>query len=58
MKLTTYLKETREELKHVSWPVQKQVVSFTALVIVISILVAVFLDTFDVLFTRILDYII
>jgi preprotein translocase subunit SecE len=58
MNLINYLKETKEELKHVSWPTQKQITYFTILVIIISILVAVFLSFFDVLFTRILGYII
>lgn len=58
MKLINYLNETKEELKHVSWPTQKQVTYFTILVILISILVAFFLGFFDVLFSHILGYII
>ena len=58
MNLVNYLKETKEELKHVSWPTQKQITNFTILVIIISIAVAAFLGFFDTIFTRILGYII
>jgi len=55
MKLINYLKATRGELKHVSWPTQKQTVYFTIVVIIISILTAAFLGFFDFLFTTLLD---
>lgn len=42
-----YLKETRAELKHVSWPTRKQAVGFTAMVIVLSFLTAALLGLFD-----------
>ncbi|MAG12408.1 preprotein translocase subunit SecE [bacterium] len=55
MKLINYLKATRGELKHVSWPTQKQTAYFTVVVIIISILTAAFLGFFDFLFTTLLD---
>lgn len=55
MGVVDYLKETKEEMKHVSWPTQKQVTIFTIFVIVISILMAIFLGLFDQLFTYLLD---
>lgn len=58
MNLVNYLKETKEELKHVSWPTKKQVVIFTAMVIIISVFVAYFLGIFDAIFVRILGRII
>lgn len=54
-KFIQYLKETRGELKHVSWPTQRQALINTALVIAISILVALLLGFFDFIFTRLLD---
>lgn len=51
MKLVEYLKETRSEMKHVSWPTRRQAIAFTMIVIAISIFVAVFLGLFDYLFT-------
>lgn len=54
-KLVQYVKDTKGELKHVSWPTQKQTIIFTTLVILISIFVALFLGLFDYIFTSLLD---
>jgi len=54
-RLTTYLKETRGELKHVSWPTRKQAIVFTVIVVVISIGVSAYLGVFDFLFTRLIQ---
>jgi preprotein translocase subunit SecE len=54
-RLINYLQDTRGELKHVSWPTRRQSIVLTAVVIVISILVAVFLGFFDYLFSLILQ---
>lgn len=51
-----YLKDTLAELKHVSWPTNKQSVVYTILVIVISALVAVYVGAFDFVFSRGLDW--
>jgi preprotein translocase subunit SecE len=50
-----YVKETRAEMKHVSWPTRKQVFMFTSLVIIISIVVSLFLGLFDGIFTYLLE---
>ena len=52
---TNYLKEVRGELKHVSWPTQKQTIIFTILVIIVSIITAMLLGLFDFVFTSLLD---
>jgi preprotein translocase subunit SecE len=49
-RLTDYLKDTRGELKHVSWPSKKQVIVFTVVIIAFSFIVAAFLGAFDILF--------
>ena len=49
-KITEYIKETRGEFKHVSWPTQKQAILFTIVVILISVFTAFFLGFFDFLF--------
>lgn len=54
MSFSTYLKETKGELKHVSWPTRTQAVLFTTLVIVLSIVMAAYLGAFDYLFTWLL----
>lgn len=55
MKIVEYVKDTRAEMKHVSWPTRSQAVAFTILVIALSIFVAAFLGFFDFLFTKLLS---
>lgn len=55
MKLIDYIKDTRGELKHVSWPTQRQTIAFTILIILISLFTALFLGLFDYIFTFLLD---
>ena len=54
-RLTQYVKDTKGELKHVSWPTQKQTTVFTALVIVVSLFIATFLGAFDYVLTGLID---
>ena len=49
--ITQFVKETRGELKHVSWPTRKQTINATALVIGISLSLALLLALFDWLFS-------
>lgn len=49
-RLLQFLKEARLELKKVSWPTRKELISSTTLVIVVSVLFGVFLGVLDVLF--------
>lgn len=53
MGLINYIKETRGELKHVSWPTKKQSLIYTVLVVFISIAVAAYVGFFDYVFTDI-----
>ena len=50
-----YLKDTRAEMKHVSWPTKSQTISFTALVIAISLACALLLGVFDAGFRKALE---
>lgn len=50
-KLSNYISETREEMKHVSWPTRKQTLTFMILVIIISAVVAAYLGFFDYIFS-------
>lgn len=52
MKLVDYIKETKSEIKHVSWPTKSQSIWFTIIVIVISLLTAFFLGFFDFIFSK------
>jgi preprotein translocase subunit SecE len=53
-RFSEYLKDTKGELKHVTWPSKKTAILFTAIVIVFSVIVSIFLGAFDLLFTEIL----
>ena len=57
-RLSNYISETREEMKHVSWPTRRQTFMLTILVIVISIVVSAYLGLFDFLFSLALKNII
>lgn len=54
MKLTEYLKETRTEMSHVTWPSRRQTIAYSALVIGISLAVAALLGAFDYIFSHLL----
>jgi preprotein translocase subunit SecE len=58
MKLADYLRETKGELKHVSWPTKKQAITFTILVIIISIVTSLILSGFDFGFSYITKFLI
>ena len=51
-KLIECLKEARLELKKVSWPTRKEIISATTLVIALSIAAGLFLGLLDVIFFR------
>lgn len=53
-----YLKDTKDEIAHVSWPTQKQAVTYTLLVIGISTITAIALAAFDYVFGLGLDWFI
>jgi len=50
-KVVEFVKETRAELRHVAWPSRQQTMRATALVIGISLFVALLLGLFDWLFS-------
>jgi preprotein translocase SecE subunit len=54
-RITNYLKETRGELRHVSWPTQRQTAIFTVLIILMSLGIAMLLGFFDFSFTFLLE---
>lgn len=51
-KLINYFKDTAAELKQVSWPSQHQALLYTALVIGVSAIVALFVSAFDYAFSE------
>lgn len=51
MSITSYLKETRSELKHITWPTTQEVIWYTIAVILISGITAYLLGFFDFVFS-------
>lgn len=47
MNIVEYIKETRSEMAHVSWPTRRQAVIYTIVVIVISLVTGMLLGLFD-----------
>lgn len=54
-KLIIFLKEVKTELSKVSWPTKKQMVSYTMIVIGLSLFLALFLGLLDFIFEFILN---
>lgn len=54
----TFLKETRDELKKVTWPTQQEVIRLTLLVIVLSLGVGLFIGGLDLIFAKVMQLLI
>jgi preprotein translocase SecE subunit len=50
-KISSYFRETKEELLRVSWPSRQLVMKHTLLVVAISLGIAIYLGAADFLFT-------
>lgn len=50
MKLVEYIKDTKAEMKHVTWPTKKQAINYTFLVIGVSVVLAIVLAFADKMF--------
>jgi preprotein translocase subunit SecE len=53
-----FLKEVRDELKKVVWPTRDEVIRLTAVVIIVSLIVGVYLGGIDSILTKILALVI
>jgi len=54
-KVITFLSEVRSELEKVTWPKRNTVLNYLSLVIVISVVVAVFVGGIDFGLTKLLE---
>ena len=54
-RFTEYLRDTQAEMKFVSWPTRQQALVYTALVIGISVIVALYTAGFDWVFSKVLN---
>lgn len=50
-----YLRDTKAELRHVTWPTKSQAINYTIIVLVISIGTGIFLGFLDFIFTKALQ---
>ncbi len=53
-----YFKEVRGEMKHVSWPTQRQALVYTIVVILVSLITALYLGLWDYAFSLIIKKVI
>ena len=49
--ITQYFKDTRSEMKKVTWPSKEETKNYTFLVVIISLSTALFLGSLDYIFT-------
>lgn len=54
-RFVNYVRDTRGELSHVSWPTRAQAIAFTVIVIAVSVAVSVYLGFFDYVLTLVLQ---
>lgn len=55
MLLFDYIRDTKGEMKHVSWPTRKQVLAYTLIVLGLSVVLSIYLGFFDYIFTQVVD---
>jgi preprotein translocase subunit SecE len=55
MNIVEYIKETKAEMKHVSWPTRRQSLTHAVVVIVISVGAGVALGLFDSVYQNLLQ---
>lgn len=58
MSITNYFKDVRAEMKHVSWPSRRLTITYTIVVIGISLGTAVYLGLLDYLFSTVIKHLI
>lgn len=57
-KLNTYIKDSIEEVKKVTWPTRRETKNYTLLVIAISLILAAYLGILDYIFNWLLEKIL
>ena len=58
MAITDYFKDVRSEMKHVSWPTRRLTIVYTAVVVGVSLAIALYLGLLDFIFSAVLKSII
>ena len=57
-KVGKFLSQVKAELKKVSWPSREEIISSTIVVLVSSLLLAVFIGLCDVVLSRVINFLI
>lgn len=55
-KIKKFLGETRSELKKVSWPNKNELIGSTMVVIVTVVILAVYIGLLDLLFSKLMEF--
>ena len=58
MSIITYIKEVSAETKNIKWPTRKQVIAYTGIVIVLSLILAAYVGGLDAFFAKLLSIIL
>jgi preprotein translocase subunit SecE len=58
VKPVTFLQETYAELKKVVWPTRNDIIRLTAIVIILSVLMGLYIGGLDFLFTKVMEFIL
>lgn len=53
-----YFKEVRAEMRHVSWPTRAQAITYTVVVIAVSLVTSFYLGAWDYLFSIVIKRVI
>lgn len=56
--IVRYLKETRAELRKVSWPTRQQATNLTLIVLAVTVAMAIFLGTVDFIFATLIKLLV
>ena len=56
--LVRYFKETRAEVRKVSWPTREEATNLTVIVLAVTVAMAVFLGTIDFIFASLIRLIV
>lgn len=57
-RVVEYFKDTRGELRKVSWPTRKQATNLTLIVLAVTVVMAIFLGSLDYLFANLVRLIV
>ncbi len=58
MSIISYIKEVKLETKYIKWPTKKQVTNYTLVVVIVSVILAIYIGALDAFFAKLLSKII